>query len=201
MAFFPMFVDLTNKEVLVVGGGHVALRKVCVLKDFGARVVVVAEHICSEIRSIEAESDSMVFLVERGFLPSDCENKALVVAATDNANTNHLIAEQAKELSIPVNAVDQIEDCTFIFPSYVKEENLVAAFSSGGNSPVMTQYLKQKEREVLTPELGVIAEELGASRDLIKKRYRTEKERREAYQKMLEYALVHGHIPNVDSLE
>ena len=60
----------------------------------------------------------------------------------------------AQKKHIPVNAVDQQEDCSFIFPSYLKHRDLVGAFSSAGNSPVLTQYLKESLKEILTEELG-----------------------------------------------
>ena len=69
----------------------------------------------------------------------------MVIDATDDNALNHEIAEYCKAKDSMVNAVDQKADCSFIFPSYIKEKNLVAAFSSGGNSPVLTQYLKGKE--------------------------------------------------------
>lgn len=208
MAYFPMFIDIENKNCLVVGGGNVALRKVKVLLDFGAVVTVVADQICKEIEQLAAESleevsgetDSSysanrLILQKRGFLPEDVNNKALVIAATNHHDVNHLIAEQAKAAKIPVNAVDQVEDCTFIFPAYLKQQNVVAAFSSSGNAPVITQYLKKKEKEILTPELGDINEALGKAREYVKAKYETEAERKAAYTEMLEFALREGKMP------
>lgn len=140
MAYFPMFVNLMDQECLVCGGGKVALRKVEVLLDFGARVTVVAPEICEEIQDI-----AQIKLLWRYPEESDLDGIALLIAATSDKEANHHLAQMAKAKGIPVNAVDQTEDCTFIFPSYIKEQNLVAAFSSGGNSPVMTQYLKAKD--------------------------------------------------------
>ena len=186
MAYFPMYVDIENQRCLVAGGGEIALRKVRVLKDFGASVTVVAPQILPEIRDMQVHS------IEREFSEEDLENCMVVVAATDDKEENHRIAELAKKKHICVNAVDAKEDCTFLFPAYVKKQNLVGAFSSGGNSPVITQYLKQNMQEVLTDELGIINKYMGSIRDTVKQRTATEKLRKKIYKAVLETLLEEG---------
>lgn len=165
MSYFPMFVELGGVSCLVVGGGRVALHKVQVLKEFGARVTVVAERILPELKAQEN-----VDCRERRFVPEDVKGRKLVVAATDDKALNRRISRLCKEAQIPVNAVDQIEDCSFIFPSYLKEKEVIAAFSSGGQSPAVTQYLKEQTRPVLTKLLGELAMQLGGLREQVKKR-------------------------------
>ena len=179
MAYFPMFVDIKKKKCLIVGGGTVALRKVQVLLDFGADVVVVALEVISKIKEYP------VTVYQRNFEKEDLQGCELVVAATDDAGLNHKIAEAAQKQKIPVNAVDQQEDCSFIFPSYLKHRDLVGAFSSAGNSPVLTQYLKESLKEILTEELGQINDYMGSIRPVVKTRIETEKLRRQVYQTIL----------------
>lgn len=183
MAYFPMFLDINNKWCLVVGGGEVALRKAKVLLDFGAYVSVVAWDVDKEIRKLP------VSVCERHFVTEDMDGVALVVAATDDPKFNHKIAEQARIREIPVNAVDQPKDCTFIFPSYVKKQNVVGAFSSSGNSPVLAQYLKEETKKVLTDELGMINEYMGSIRSTVKGALATESERKKVYRAVLEELL------------
>ncbi len=183
MAYFPMFLDINNKWCLVVGGGEVALRKAKVLLDFGAYVSVVAWDVDKEIRKLP------VSVCERHFVTEDMDGVALVVAATDDPKFNHKIAEQARIREIPVNAVDQPKDCTFIFPSYVKKQNVVGAFSSSGNSPVLAQYLKEETKKVLTDELGMINEYMGSIRSTVKGVLATESERKKVYRAVLEELL------------
>ncbi len=183
MAYFPMFLDINNKWCLVVGGGEVALRKAKVLLDFGAYVSVVAWDVDKEIRKLP------VSVCERHFVTEDMDGVALVVAATDDPKFNHKIAEQARIREIPVNAVDQPKDCTFIFPSYVKKQNVVGAFSSSGNSPVLAQYLKEETKKVLTDELGTINEYMGSIRSTVKGVLATESERKKVYRAVLEELL------------
>jgi uroporphyrin-III C-methyltransferase/precorrin-2 dehydrogenase/sirohydrochlorin ferrochelatase/precorrin-2 dehydrogenase/sirohydrochlorin ferrochelatase len=184
-----MFIDIENEDCLVVGGGVVALRKVRVLLDFGARVRVVAPQILPEILAL---SEAGVTILKREFSAEDLEGCAMVIAATDDAGQNHTVAELSKARGIPVNAVDQQEDCTFIFPSYVREQNLVGAFSSGGNSPLLTQYLKEKLKAELTENLGEINEYMGSIRDTLKSTVPTEPQRKAVYQKILQELLATG---------
>lgn len=174
-----MFVDIKKKKCLIVGGGTVALRKVQVLLDFGADVVVVALEVISKIKEYP------VTVYQRNFEKEDLQGCELVVAATDDAGLNHKIAEAAQKQKIPVNAVDQQEDCSFIFPSYVREQELVGAFSSGGNSPVLTQYLKKYMAQILTAELGEANAYLGSIRPVVKRELDTEAMRKKVYQQVL----------------
>ena len=201
MAYFPMFVDMTERECLIVGGGNVAYRKVMVMLDFGAKVTVVAEDICDELRKLTiddtANKKNRITFIKRRFERKDCDGMEMVIAATDDNALNHEIAEYCKAKGIMVNAVDQKADCSFIFPSYIKEKNLVAAFSSGGNSPVLTQYLKGKEKEILTPFLGELNEYMGQIREKVIAEYDTEAERKRVFKEILCAAIDNGRIPEI----
>lgn len=211
MAYFPMFVDMTERECLIVGGGNVAYRKVIVMLDFGAKVTVVAEDICDELRkltiddiasedktgSYTANKENRITFIKRRFERKDCDGMEVVIAATDDNALNHEIAEYCKANGIMVNAVDQKADCSFIFPSYIKEKNLVAAFSSGGNSPVLTKYLKGKEQEILTPFLGELNEYMGQIREKVIAQYDTEAERKRVFKEILCAAIDNGRIPEI----
>lgn len=211
MAYFPMFVDMTERECLIVGGGNVAYRKVSVMLDFGAKVTVVAEDICDELRkltiddiasedktsSYTANKENRITFIKRRFERKDCDGMEMVIAATDDNALNHEIAEYCKAKDIMVNAVDQKADCSFIFPSYIKEKNLVAAFSSGGNSPVLTQYLKGKEQEILTPFLGELNEYMGQIREKVIAQYDTQAGRKREFKEILCAAIDNGRIPEI----
>lgn len=184
MSYFPMFIQLKSCPCLVAGGGRTACRKVEVLKDFGADIRVIAPEMAAGLREI-----SGIILIEREFEPSDLSGIKLAVAATDNAELNSRIAALCEERGILVNAVDQIEDCSFIFPSYLKTGEVVAAFSSGGNSPAVTQYLKERNRPFMTKYLGELAASLGSIRDEVKQRVPSEDDRKRIYLELLALGL------------
>ena len=194
MAYFPMFVNLKNQPCLVVGGGMVAYRKVKVLLDFEARVVVVGENICDKINEIVKKSNQLE-LQKKCFEDADCDNMFMVIAATDDKELNHHIAGICNSKGIMVNAVDQKEDCSFIFSSYIKEKNLIAAFSSGGNSPVLAQYLKSQEKEILTPFLGELNEYMGKIRKRVIEKYDAEEKRKEIFKELVNTAIENGELP------
>lgn len=194
MAYFPMFVNLKDQPCLVVGGGMVAYRKVKVLLDFEARVVVVGENICDKIYEIVKKSNQLE-LQKKRFEDADCDNMFMVIAATDDKELNHHIAGICNSKGIMVNAVDQKEDCSFIFSSYIKEKNLIAAFSSGGNSPVLAQYLKSQEKEILTPFLGELNEYMGKIRKRVIEKYDAEEKRKEIFKEIVNTAIENGELP------
>ena len=200
MAYFPMFVDLTDANCLIVGGGTVALRKVKVLLDFGAKVHVIAKEISMDIAAISEETDHLL-LEQREFTPFDLQDRKLVVVATSDNELNGQIFMMCKEGGIPVNVDDDHEKCSLIFPSYLKEQNLVGAFSSGGNSPALTQYLKNKEKEILTPRLGELNEVLGRWRQPIKELFPLESSRKSAFEQLIDYALCYDGIPTDQEIE
>lgn len=191
MAYFPMFVQLKNKKCFVIGGGRIALRKIEVLKDFEVDVTVIAPEMIPQIRQIDK-----IRRIFRTFMEKDFKEADLVIAATDDPEVNSEISKICMQQKIPVNAVDQKEDCSFIFPSYVREGEVVAAFSSGGQSPLITQYLKEKIKPDLNEELGQIAQILGSLRSLAKSCIVTEQERKAFYKELLQIGL-----EDIDSLE
>lgn len=195
MSYFPLFMELKDRDCLVVGGGRVAWRKVKVLMDFGARVSVVAPEIIPEIGEL-----GPVQLLEREFLDDDVRGRILVVAATDDEALNQRISRLCQARSIPVNVVDQIQDCSFIFPAYVKRGEVVAAFSSGGQSPVMTQYLKSQIKPVMTEELGELAACLGSIRDVVHSSVQTETARKHLYEELFQLGLQKGENPETEEI-
>ena len=195
MSYFPLFMELKDRDCLVVGGGRVAWRKVKVLMDFGARVSVVAPEIISEIGELGPDQ-----LLEREFLDDDVWGRILVVAATDDETLNQRISRLCQARSIPVNVVDQIQDCSFIFPAYVKRGEVVAAFSSGGQSPVMTQYLKAQIKPVMTEKLGELAACLVSLRDVVHSSVQTETARKHLYEELLQLGLQKGENPETEEI-
>ncbi len=191
MPYFPMFLDIRGRRCLVVGGGAVALRKVEALRDFGARITVLAPDILPELAAM-----ADVVCIRRHFAKQDVKGFALVVAATDDPEQNHQVSNACQRENIPVNAVDQMQDCSFIFPAYIKEGEVVAAFSSGGQSPLLAQYLKEQIRPVLTPELGELASFLGGIRKMVQEYTKTECVRKEIFRELLAIGLKKG-LPSV----
>lgn len=121
---FPMFVDLTGKKVLVVGAGNIALRRIRVLLQFGARVTVIAPE-CGNL-------PEEVTYLPRPYRPGDLSGFYLAVAATNCREVNHQIFLEAEKAGIPLSAADCREECSFFFPAVCRGENLIAGVVSDG---------------------------------------------------------------------
>ncbi|MDD2459394.1 MAG: NAD(P)-dependent oxidoreductase, partial [Eubacteriales bacterium] len=112
MSFFPLFVELSNASCLVMGGGAVALRRCRVLRDFGAKVVILAPDLCPELTRRLAEDDAISWiqhslrLGDEPLLADWLADAALVVAASDDSDMNRMLAAAASARHIPVSIAD-----------------------------------------------------------------------------------------------
>jgi siroheme synthase-like protein len=154
--YFPVFLDLRDQACLVVGGGDVAIRKAERLLEVGAKVVLVA-LVCV------APPEGALFL-PRPFEEADLEGQALVFAATDDRELNAKIAAMAAARNIWANAVDDPEACRFIMPAVVRQDDLVIAVSTGGQSPILARRIKEQLQKEFSPEYGRLAALLGELR-------------------------------------
>lgn len=190
MAYFPMFIDISQKKCLIVGGGKVALRKASVMSSFGAVVYVVAPKIIKEIKDIEN-----IKCYEMEIQLEDIGKYDIVIAATDNKTLNHNIFTVCNEKKIPINSVDNIDNCSFIFPSYIKQKDVITAFSSGGKCPVVSQYLKEEMEKIIPCCIGDITEYIGSIREEIKKLDVTKSVKKEIYKDILDLGIKVNGIP------
>jgi siroheme synthase-like protein len=143
MKHYPVFLDLKDRPVLVVGAGKIALRKARGLLEAGARVTVVAPE-------WEAEFEDLpVRRIARNFRASDLAGAMLVFAATDDRLTNHRISVAAKGRGIFANIADSASECDFIVPARVQRGSVQIAVSTGGESPRLSAELRRKLEEVL----------------------------------------------------
>ena len=181
MSYFPMMVNLEGVRILVVGGGEEGRKKVEILSSFGAEIILIAENAAEEAVGLADR------FIERSFEDQDLEGEiGLVVAATDDRTLNQRIYRLATRRRIPVNVVDDVELCTFIFPAIVKEKDVVCAVSSGGKSPYVAQYIKALIRKVLPPGIGEINDKMGEYRVAAKREMNDPAERRMYLRQKLE---------------
>lgn len=181
MAYFPFFIELEGKECLVVGGGDVAFRKIRELLPFGVNITVVSLEICESICDLAGEHPGQLQLLYRAYEKKDLEQKFFVIAATDDEQCNREISEYCQQERILVNVVDDKEKCSFYFPSLVKQGDIVAGFSSGGNSPALIKELRQELQGQIPEYLGQLNERLGQIRPQVKAAFATEQQRKQYY--------------------
>lgn len=199
MAYFPFFVDIEKQNCLIVGGGIVALRKVEVLLPYDPDITVVAPEFAPELR--ELAETSAIRLEERAFSMEDLTGRDFVVAATDDQVLNQQISLTCKKERIPVNVVDVKDECSFIFPSIVRDGDIVIGISSGGKSPAVTQYLKKQIRKVIPDGYGRLVKQLGEYRDFVKKRVEDVNQRSVIFKRMADVGREQGCTLNDEMVE
>jgi precorrin-2 dehydrogenase/sirohydrochlorin ferrochelatase len=167
MKYYPIFLDLKNRNVTVIGGGDVALRKVHDLIESGAFVTVVSPELHPEILRLGEERDNPV-IIRRDYYPGDLEGAVLAFSATDDPDINRSVYREATERGIFINAVDDPENCSFIIPSSFTRGDLTVAVSTGGASPAMSAKVRRLLERSLPEEIGDMLEALKEARSLLK---------------------------------
>lgn len=168
MAYFPLFINLKDKNVLVIGGGQVAERKVKILLQFSPNITVIAKEIKSE-KLREFYKDKKINLIERTFEFYDLENKDLVIVAVDNIDLQEKIYKECIKRKIPINSVDSIDFCSFIFPAVIKEKDLVIGISTSGKAPALTGKLKEIIKDCFPKNLKLVLNEVAKIREKLPK--------------------------------
>lgn len=139
--YFPLFIDLKGRRVVLVGGGAIAARRISVLRQFGCDLTVIAP-------ALKTAADWFTWL-PRTYQPGDLEGAFLVLAATDDRAVNRAVGEEARRLGILVSVADCMEECTFYFPSICTGGGVVAGVVSSGKSHRKTAVAAKQIRTVL----------------------------------------------------
>lgn len=189
-----MFVDLKNQPCIVIGGGIVAYRKIKALLEFEAKVTAVALRFCDSILQLE-----MLERKQKNYETTDIENAFLVIAATDDNILNERISRECRERKIPVNVVDKKEECSFIFPAYVKKGDITAGVTTSGKCPLISGKIKNKIDEVIPDYLEELVTYLGSIREDIKSTFEDEESRKRVISQLIELGCnKHGKIQDED---
>lgn len=199
MRYFPMFLDVENKPILVVGGGEVACRKVDSLLRAGANVTLVSPKVAPYLKEL-ADEDKLRWV--QNFYSSQLisKNYLQVWATTDNPNLNHQVHNDAKKMGILVNVVDDLPYCDFITPSMINRGRIQIAISSGGASPVLVRNIREKLETVLPQNIGLIADFGASKRNSIKESFPTVDERRKFWERFLSSSFI-NQVTDRDQLE
>ena len=181
--YYIACLDLHGRDVLVVGGGPVALEKVEGLLDCGAGVTVVAPQIVPELAALD------VTLVRRGYRTDDLEGRFLVIAATSTTSVNRRVFREAEARALLCNVVDVPELCSFILPAVHREDPIAVAVSTGGASPALAQRLRDEIARVVRPEHAALARTLQELRPWAKSHFATYEERKAYFAGLVREAL------------
>jgi siroheme synthase-like protein len=167
MSYFPIFVDISTRSIVIIGGGDTAFRKVQVLVRNRPSLRIVSEHFCFELENLAQKYPEII--LEKGSYSSELlENCFLVIAATDNPKLNARIYADANKRGVLCNAVDQPECCSVIFPALIQDPPLTVAISTQGASPKAAQYVRNLIQQELPENFSSILQWLQRMRKEIK---------------------------------
>ncbi len=139
--YYPVFLNLKGRRCVVIGGGQIAEGKVLKLIDSGAKISVISPDATQGIRD-SADRGAIQF-IPRNYQSGDLEGAFLVIAATNDRVVNQEIFEEAENLGVLLNAVDDPDRCSFIAPSIVERGPVTLAISTGGASPALARKLRE----------------------------------------------------------
>ena len=139
--YYPVFLDLHGKRCLIIGGGNLAESKIAKLLDAGAKITVDSPKINAGIKT--ALKQGNLEWLEREYQTGDLAGAFLGIAATNLRAVNQRIFQEAEELGILLNVVDEPSQCTFIAPSIVNRGPVTVAISTGGASPALARKLRE----------------------------------------------------------
>ncbi|MBC7697124.1 MAG: uroporphyrinogen-III C-methyltransferase [Bacteroidia bacterium] len=188
MQALPIFMNITNRLCVVIGGGEVATRKVTMLLKANAAITLYSPELCHELQDL-ANAGKITYVKAR-FEQSQLANACMVVAATNDEPVNIAVSVAAKAQNIPVNVVDAPHLCTFTMASIIDRSPIVIAISSEGNAPVLARYVRTKIETMLPTSYGRIAHIAGEFRDKVKAKFATTQERRIFWEGILQGPIV-----------
>lgn len=194
MRYFPLFADLENADVLVIGGGEQALQKVRLLLKTRARVTVLAEDAVTELETLAATA--RIAIDARPFSPDSLAGRRLVYVATGSLAADEAVSQAAQARGLPVNVVDRPELSTFITPAIVDRAPVTVAIGTEGAAPILAREIKTRLESWLPANFGRLAEKARGLREDVAARIPETRIRRRVWERLLQgpfrRAVLHG---------
>lgn len=195
MRYYPVYLDIQNRNCMVVGGGSVGTRKVMTLLDCDAKVTVVSPVITKKL--LELADSGSIIVKRRSYQTSDLDEIFLVIGATDNQELNRQIQTEAERIGILYNIADNPEACNFILPSIVHRGDLVIAISTSGKSPAFAKKLRKDLEKQFGNEYAVFLKLMGS----IRKKLLAQNHRPESHKHIFKQLISKGIVEMIKNSE
>jgi len=181
--WYPIFIDVENHDVVIIGGGEVCARKAETMMRYGARVTIVSPEFTPEIEGWA--NDGKLAIRRKRYESNDLDGASIVIASTDDTSVNEQIAADARARKVPVNVVDVTPLCEFIVPAIIEKGSVTIAVSTGGKSPALARTLKEDLNRTIGPEYAEVNDLLGTLRDGAKKVLPTDADRKRFFDSLI----------------
>jgi siroheme synthase-like protein len=174
--YYPIYIDIEDRAVLIVGGGVVCARKAETMMRYGGRVTIVSPEITDEIAAWER--DGALVVHRKLYEEADLDGASIVIASTDDPCVNARVARDCRRRKVPVNVVDVTHLCEFIVPAIIEKGSIQIAISTGGKSPALGRTLKEDLQRTIGPEYAEVNDVLGTLRKEAKRILPTDTDRK-----------------------
>jgi siroheme synthase-like protein len=168
---YPVNLLVAGRRCVVVGAGRIAVRKIEALLDAGAEVHVIAPELGSEVRAWR--DAGRVNAEERAFAPEDLDGAWLATTATSDPAVNQAVFDAGEARRVWVNSADDPERCSFTLMSVIRQGDLVVTIGTGGRSPALAAWLKDRLTGELGPEYAVACDLLSEAREAVRAKGRS----------------------------
>jgi precorrin-2 dehydrogenase/sirohydrochlorin ferrochelatase len=197
-SYYPIFLDLRDKPALLVGGGEVAFRKAQGLSTTGCRLTVVAREFSPDFQTWLEQHPLPV--ERRSYRDGEASEYFLVISATDDAEVNRRVSEDARRAGRLINVVDQPELCNFYIPSRIQRGNLQVAISTEGKCPAFARWLRRDLEGALPERYGLLLDRVAAIRMRMKEAVPSQGTRRRILERLLRSEAVRRFLAGDDQL-
>lgn len=183
MKYFPVFLDARFMRVLVVGGGEVAARKIELLLKSTTKITVMSHQLNPTVKRLIQEHE--LTWLNHAYQTGHMNGLSMVIAATDDAYINANVQEEANQLGLLVNVVDQPELCSYITPAIIDRDPMIVAISSSGSAPILVRMLREQIERIMPAAYGKLADFSFKFREHVKARVKGLTNRRQFWENTL----------------
>ena len=155
MSYFPIYLDMSRRRCLVIGGGAVAERKIAALLETGAEVTVLAPDVTDAVAGLSKQN--AIRFTARCYEDGDLDGFELAFVATDDPQVNAAVYREGRSRGVWVNSADDPARCDFILPSVLRRGDLTVAVSTGGTSPALARTVREELELYFTQEYESLA--------------------------------------------
>ena len=155
MSYFPIYLDMSRRRCLVIGGGAVAERKIAALLETGAEVTVLAPDVTDVVAGLSKQN--AIRFTARCYEDGDLDGFELAFVATDDPQVNAAVYREGRSRGVWVNSADDPARSDFILPSVLRRGDLTVAVSTGGTSPALARTVREELELYFTQEYESLA--------------------------------------------